>query len=142
MTVTAAVGRDAAAVRRAEAGPGGRVYRPTRGPVHYPVHYDVLTRRHKAAIRGRPGPPPDVNGAAGNIMSADDGPPDGNRKPLLALLGLGMTNAACLLGGAGLGWLLDSRFGTTPLFILVGLFSGIVVGVLASYVQIRNYFND
>ncbi|MQA87344.1 MAG: hypothetical protein GEV03_22630 [Streptosporangiales bacterium] len=76
-------------------------------------------------------------------MAADGRPPPDDRgRPLLALAGLGMTNAACLLGGAGLGWLVDSRLGTTPVFILVGLISGIVIGVLATYKEVRKYLND
>lgn len=81
--------------------------------------------------------------ATGSIMPADEGPPAGDeRRPLLALAGLGMTNAVCLLGGAGLGWLVDSWLGTTPVFILVGMFSGIVGGVLATYKEVRKYLDD
>lgn len=76
-------------------------------------------------------------------MPADEDPPAGDRRgPLLALAGLGMTNGVCFFGGSALGWLVDSRLGTTPVFILVGMFSGIVGGVLITYKAVRKYFDD
>jgi F0F1-type ATP synthase assembly protein I len=52
---------------------------------------------------------------------------------------LGMLNAAALLVGFGIGWLVDSRLGTTPVFIFVGLLIGAGCGVYATYRRIRRY---
>lgn len=76
-------------------------------------------------------------------MPADGRPPSDDRsRLLLSLAGLGMTNAICLLTGAGLGWLVDNWLGTAPVFILVGLMSGIVGGVLATFKEIRKFLSD
>lgn len=53
-----------------------------------------------------------------------------------------MMNASCLLVGGGLGWLIDSRLGTIPAFILIGAATGIVTGGLATYREVRKYLND
>lgn len=69
-------------------------------------------------------------------------PSDDGDKPQLTALTfaeLGTMNAASLLVGFGLGWLADSRLGTTPLFIFVGLFVGAGCGVYATYRRIRRY---
>ncbi|HEX6473116.1 MAG TPA: AtpZ/AtpI family protein [Streptosporangiaceae bacterium] len=52
---------------------------------------------------------------------------------------LGTLNAATLLVGFGIGWLVDSRLGTTPVFIFVGLLIGAGCGVYATYRRIRRY---
>jgi ATP synthase protein I len=83
--------------------------------------------------------------AVPHMMSADDEErrPEGPPRPgLLTLAGIGGMNAGCLLAGMGLGWWLDGRFGTTPLFIFLGLLSGILAGVLATYVEVRKYLKD
>lgn len=69
-------------------------------------------------------------------------PTDDGDKPQLTALTfaeLGSMNAVSLLAGFGLGWLADSRLGTTPLFIFVGLFVGAGCGVYATYRRIRRY---
>lgn len=58
----------------------------------------------------------------------------------MAYAGIGMLNAACLLGGLGGGWLVDDRLGTLPIFLMVGLVIGIVVGVLATRREVRRRF--
>jgi F0F1-type ATP synthase assembly protein I len=57
----------------------------------------------------------------------------------MAFAGLGMLNALCLLGGIGLGWLLDDVLGTVPLFLFLGLILGIVVGVVATRAELRRF---
>jgi len=57
----------------------------------------------------------------------------------MAYAGLGMLNAICLLGGGALGWLLDRSLGTLPVFLLVGLLLGAVVGALGTRAELRRY---
>ncbi len=57
------------------------------------------------------------------------------------LLTLGATNAVCVVGGIGIGWLVDHAAGTLPVFILVGLGLGIVAGCLITYRRIRPYLS-
>jgi hypothetical protein len=59
---------------------------------------------------------------------------------ILEFAGLGMMNALCWAAGMGGGWFLDSEFGSLPLFMLVGLVLGIVVGVLASRSELKRFF--
>lgn len=55
------------------------------------------------------------------------------------LLGMGAAIAATLAVGMGLGWLVDSLAGTTPIFVLVGLAVGIVAAVAYTIRQFRQY---
>lgn len=55
------------------------------------------------------------------------------------LLGLGGYDALCLLAGMGLGWFVDSRLHTTPIFVLVGLAVGLVLAVVGTWAQIKKY---
>ena len=67
------------------------------------------------------------------------------RKPspnLFTLLGLGITNAACLAAGLGAGWAVDSYLDTTPAFIFVGIIAGVVAGAAATYAEVRKYLRD
>jgi F0F1-type ATP synthase assembly protein I len=57
----------------------------------------------------------------------------------MAYAGLGMLNAVCLLGGGVLGWLLDRSLGTLPVFLLLGLLLGAVVGALGTRAELRRY---
>jgi F0F1-type ATP synthase assembly protein I len=68
--------------------------------------------------------------------------PSGDDKPTLSVFTfaqLGTMNAACLLVGFGIGWLVDTKLDTTPIFIFVGLLVGAGCGVYASYRRIRRY---
>ncbi|MDQ6784335.1 MAG: hypothetical protein M3063_13035 [Actinomycetota bacterium] len=56
---------------------------------------------------------------------------------IMAFAGLGLLNAICLLAGMGLGWLADTEVGTLPLFLFIGLVTGIVVGILATRAELR-----
>jgi F0F1-type ATP synthase assembly protein I len=56
-----------------------------------------------------------------------------------ALLGMGAVIAAELVAGLGLGWLVDSLAGTTPIFLLVGLLLGIAAAVSYTVVEFRKY---
>lgn len=56
-----------------------------------------------------------------------------------SLLGIGGYDAVCLLAGMGLGWYVDGRLHTTPIFVLVGLAVGLVLAVLGTWAQIRKF---
>lgn len=58
---------------------------------------------------------------------------------VMAYAGIGMMNAICLLGGGAVGWLVDHYLGTLPLFLLLGLVVGAVVGALATRAELRRY---
>jgi F0F1-type ATP synthase assembly protein I len=59
----------------------------------------------------------------------------------LALLGLGFATAACVAAGLALGWFLDHWWGTAPVFLLLGLASGIVLGILGTIIEVRRHLN-
>ncbi len=44
-------------------------------------------------------------------------------------LELGVQFGACVVVGAGIGWWLDSRFGTEPLLLLMFMFLGLAAGI-------------
>jgi F0F1-type ATP synthase assembly protein I len=55
------------------------------------------------------------------------------------LLGLGAVNAALLVGGLALGWLLDAVLDTVPIFILIGVALGIVADVAYTTARFRQF---
>lgn len=55
------------------------------------------------------------------------------------LLGMGAVIAAQLVVGLLLGLLVDSLAGTAPLFLLIGLFLGIVGAVSYTCIQFRTF---
>lgn len=61
---------------------------------------------------------------------------------LVDLLALGLTDAACLGVGFGVGWLLDGVVDSRPLLTLFGLVVGIVVAVLATWAQMRKFLGS
>jgi ATP synthase protein I len=75
-------------------------------------------------------------------MSPGNDHPSGDDKPQLSVFTfaqLGTMNAAALLVGFGIGWWVDTRLGTIPIFIFVGLVVGAGSGVYATYRRIRRY---
>ena len=58
---------------------------------------------------------------------------------IMQFAGLGLLNAFCLLSGLGLGWLVDSALQTLPLFLMVGLILGALVGVLATRAEVKRW---
>jgi F0F1-type ATP synthase assembly protein I len=59
-----------------------------------------------------------------------------------ALLGMGAVIAAQLVVGLGLGWLVDSLAGTTPIFLFVGLLLGLVGVISYTVGQFRRYLKN
>jgi ATP synthase protein I len=58
------------------------------------------------------------------------------------LLGMGAVIAAELVAGLGLGWLVDTLAGTTPIFLLIGLLLGIAAAVSYTVVEFRKYLKS
>ncbi len=58
------------------------------------------------------------------------------------LVGLGAFNVGCLVGGLALGWFVDDRVDSTPVFTLVGLAFGIAVGIWGSWLRIRMFLRS
>jgi F0F1-type ATP synthase assembly protein I len=52
---------------------------------------------------------------------------------------MGTAIAAQLVVGLGLGWLVDWLAGTTPIFVIIGLFLGIAAAVSYTVVEFRKY---
>ncbi len=69
-------------------------------------------------------------------MSQPDGP------DLATLLGLGVTIAAFLLVGLGLGWLVDEVLDSLPVFVLIGLALGVIGASGYVYVQFKKFMKD
>ncbi len=69
-------------------------------------------------------------------MSQPDGP------DLPTLLGLGVTIAAFLLIGLGLGWLADEMLHSLPVFVLIGLALGVIGASWYVYAQFKKFMKD
>lgn len=73
------------------------------------------------------------------MTSHDDGDP-GLR--IRDLVGLGGLLVGCVVAGLSLGWLVDDRLSTAPVFTLVGLAGGIATGVWGSWLRIRLFLRS
>lgn len=58
------------------------------------------------------------------------------------LIGVGSAIAALIVGGMLLGWYIDTRVGTLPLFALVGLAVGMASACWYGYVKFRRFIKD
>jgi F0F1-type ATP synthase assembly protein I len=74
-------------------------------------------------------------------VTTGGGAPEPRRLNGIGLLGLGMVNATCLALGLFLGHLADERFDSAPAGVLVGMASGIVLGILGTVFEIRRYLD-
>jgi hypothetical protein len=86
-----------------------------------------------------------VNLASPPVTGATRAMNDDRAKPTLdvwTLLGIGAYNVACLLVGMGVGWLIDSLFGTTPALLMVGLAGGIGLGIVGTWRRIKPIMYD
>jgi F0F1-type ATP synthase assembly protein I len=70
--------------------------------------------------------------------------PSSGKPPLslATLAGLGLANACSLGAGLALGHLADSQLDTSPVFVLVGMASGLVLGAVGSFLEVRRYLQD
>jgi hypothetical protein len=85
------------------------------------------------------------NDGRGDSGRPDQRPPPrskrNNQTPgFLAFSGLGLLNALCLAAGLIGGVLIDRALGTRPLFIFLGMFAGIGMGVLITRAEWKRYF--
>lgn len=69
-------------------------------------------------------------------MSRPDGP------DLSTLLGLGVSIAAFLVAGLGLGWLIDSVLNSLPVFVLIGLAFGVTGASWYVYAQFKKFMKE
>jgi hypothetical protein len=58
------------------------------------------------------------------------------------LIGVGSAIAGLIAGGMLLGWFVDSRAGTTPAFVLVGLAVGMAAACSYAYVKFKSFLKD
>lgn len=65
-----------------------------------------------------------------------------NGPGLSTLLGLGVTIAAILMVGLGLGWMVDELADTRPAFTLGGLALGIVATCCYVYAKLNQYLKE
>jgi len=70
-------------------------------------------------------------------VSQPDSGPD-----LATLLGFGVTTAAFLVGGLGLGWLADEVLDSLPVFVFIGLALGLIGASWYVYVQFKKFMKD
>lgn len=88
---------------------------------------------------------PDVGVLGRLAMNQSQSSPEPDRtlrQTAFALAGVGMTLAVAALGGAALGWFLDSRFDSTPIGMLLGLVLGLACGIVAIWREVRTYLGD
>ena len=55
------------------------------------------------------------------------------------LIGVGSAIAGLIAGGILLGWFIDSRAATSPVFVLVGLAAGMAGACYYAYVKFRSF---
>lgn len=74
----------------------------------------------------------------------EDDPPvsGGSSISLSTFAGLGLANAASLAAGLALGHYLDGWLNTGPVFVLIGIAVGLALGLVGSFLQIRQYLHD
>jgi F0F1-type ATP synthase assembly protein I len=58
------------------------------------------------------------------------------------LIGVGSGIAGLIAGGMLLGWFLDSRFDTLPVFVFVGLAVGITAACFYAYAKFSSFMKD
>ena len=69
-------------------------------------------------------------------VTSDD---DGASLRARDLIGIGSLTLGCLVGGLAVGWFVDDRVNTAPVFTLIGLAGGIAAGVWGSWLRIRTF---
>ncbi|MGH9115293.1 MAG: hypothetical protein ACRDWW_05625 [Acidimicrobiales bacterium] len=58
---------------------------------------------------------------------------------IMAFAWIGLLNAICLAVGLIVGWLVDRALGTLPLFLFIGMASGIAIGAFATRSELKRY---
>jgi F0F1-type ATP synthase assembly protein I len=67
--------------------------------------------------------------------------PNGPASPR-ELIGIGSAIAGLVAGGMLLGWFVDSRAGTLPVFVSIGLAVGMITACYYAYVKFRKFMKD
>jgi F0F1-type ATP synthase assembly protein I len=67
------------------------------------------------------------------------GPPSREGPELSTLLAIGGVIAGCVIVGLGVGWFVDDRLHTSPIFVLVGLALGIIAAAFYVYAEFSKY---
>lgn len=65
-----------------------------------------------------------------------------NWVPALGLTGIGFFIAGCIIGGIWGGNWLDVRLNTSPVFLIIGIVSGIAFAVLGVYKMLKPFINS
>ena len=66
-----------------------------------------------------------------------------NPARMMGLMGtLGIEIAAFIIGGVYLGRYLDHQFGTEPVWLIVGIFGGMIVGIASALFTLRSFIKD
>ncbi|REH40993.1 putative F0F1-ATPase subunit (Ca2+/Mg2+ transporter) [Kutzneria buriramensis] len=65
-----------------------------------------------------------------------------DRPSVASLIVLGSTVVVLVVGGVGLGWWLDSLLHTTPVFVFIGLATGMASAWLYAYAKLRKFLKQ
>ena len=66
-----------------------------------------------------------------------------NPAKMMGLMGtLGIEIAAFIIGGVYLGRYLDHRFVTAPVWLIIGIFGGMIVGIASALFTLRSFIKD
>ncbi len=71
--------------------------------------------------------------------SGGSGSSGGSGPGVMVFAGLGLLNATSLLLGMAIGWFVDRALHTLPLFLLIGLVVGIVIGAFATRSELKRH---
>jgi len=67
--------------------------------------------------------------------------PNSEPPSMWRLVGLGTTMAVLIAGGMLIGWFVDSRAHTVPIFTMIGLAVGLVSTCWYGYAKVRRYWS-
>jgi ATP synthase protein I len=66
-----------------------------------------------------------------------------NPARMMGLMGtLGVEIAAFIVGGVYLGRYLDHQFHTEPVWLIIGIFSGMIIGIASALFTLRSFIKD
>lgn len=97
---------------------------------------------HALAVRAAVPARPAGTGRDEVVLMTGERDESSPRQLAFALAGVGMTNAVAALLGAAAGWFVDSRTGTAPLFILIGMVLGLAGGVATTWREVSSYLGN
>lgn len=69
--------------------------------------------------------------------------PDQSPLRTFAMFGtIGLQLAVWIVAGLGIGYLLDRWMGTSPVFLIIGVLGGILLGIISMIALIKRYLGD